>query len=362
MDKIHLTLFPFLVAMIVALIVSPVTIYVYETFGWVIDPKKSKHPAHTHTRAVPKGGGIPVFLAVLIASVIFLKLDVHLRAIMFASFLVVAVGTLDDIMDINPYIRLGTNLIAALIVVSSGIGISFVTNPFGGGIIDLTTIKWDFYFFGDRSISLLSDLFALFWIPFVMNAINWSKGLDGQLPGVVVVAGVVIGLLGLKYSADVTQWPVSIMAFAVAGAYAGYLPFNFFPQRSMPGYGGGSFAGFILATLAILSTTKVGTALVVLGIPLLDACFSIGRRLLAGKSPVWGDRGHLHHRLLDLGWSKPTIAFFYWGLTAVLGVIALTLNSQQKLYTILAVGLTLGGFLLWIYSGHSSKQSGRDNG
>lgn len=363
MDKPHLTILPFLVAMVVAMTVSPLVIYFYERFGWVVDPNKAKHPAHTHARPVPKGGGIPVLLGTLLASVIFLDFDPRLIAIFLASILVVTVGTLDDILDLNPYLRLLTNLTAALIVVGAGIGIGFITNPFGPGVIDLSIWKWNFELLGEsRSIWIMADLFALIWIPFVMNAINWSKGLDGQLPGTVSVAAIVIGLLGLRYSTDATQWPVSILAFAVAGAYAGYLPYNFYPQRSMPGYGGGSFAGFMLATLAILSTTKVGTALLVLGIPFMDAMFSITRRLLQGKSPVWGDRGHLHHKLMDLGWSKRKIAVFYWVVTMLLGLIALKLKAPQKLYTMVAIALALGGFFLWIYFGRYSKQQGQDSG
>lgn len=363
MDPLYLTVLPFLVSFVVSLVVTPLVIYFYTRFGFVVDPKKTKHPAHTHQKPVPKGGGIPVYLAMVAAAFIFLKLDAHLWAIIVAAGLVVGVGVADDLFDLNPYLRLLTNLTAALIVVGAGIGIGFITNPFGGQIIDLTSWQVTFGLLGSQhTIIILADIFALIWIPFVMNAMNWSKGLDGQLPGIVVVAAVVIGLLSLRFSADMTQWPVAILAFAVAGAYAGYLPFNFFPQKSMPGYGGGSLAGFMLATLAILSTTKVGTALVVLGVPFMDAVFTGGRRILQGKSPVWGDRGHLHHHLMDLGWSKPAIAIFYWTVTAALGLIALKLNSEQKFYTIIAVATALGGFLLWLYFGRFSKHSDRGNG
>lgn len=362
-DNLYLTVWPFLLAAIVSLIVTPVVIYVYEYFGWVVDPKKTKHPGHTHERPVPKGGGIPVLLGVLLAAMIFLPIDKHLLAIMGAGVLVVLVGVLDDIYDLNPYLRLGTNLLAALIVVGAGIGISFVTNPFGGVVmLNKWVFNFGFWFGEQRSIVVWADLLALLWIPFVMNAINWSKGLDGQLPGIVVVAAIVIGLLSFRYSADVTQWPVAILAFALAGAYAGYLPFNFFPQRSMPGYGGGSFAGFMLATLAILSTTKIGTALVVLGVPLIDAVYIGFRRIWEGRSPVWGDKGHLHHRLLQLGWGKRRVAIFYWLATAVLGVLALRLSSIQKFYTMIAVSGLLAIFMLWKSFGRYYARLGRDSG
>jgi UDP-GlcNAc:undecaprenyl-phosphate GlcNAc-1-phosphate transferase len=115
----------------------------------------------------------------------------------------------------------------------------------------------------------------------------------------------------------------------------------------MPSFGGATLAGFLLGVLSILSTTKVGTLMVVLAIPLIDTGFAIVRRIASGKSPFWGDRGHLHHKLLDSGWSKRNVTFFYWGVTAFLGIIALNLNASFKLYTIMGVAVFVGGILLW---------------
>jgi UDP-GlcNAc:undecaprenyl-phosphate GlcNAc-1-phosphate transferase len=107
-------------------------------------------------------------------------------------------------------------------------------------------------------------------------------------------------------------------------------------------------AGFLLAVLSILSTAKVGTLLVVLAVPLLDTGYTIVRRIAQGRSPVWGDRGHLHHKLLDAGWSKRQIAVFYWLVTLLMGILALNLNASSKLYTMVGVSLLLGGLMLWL--------------
>ena len=116
----------------------------------------------------------------------------------------------------------------------------------------------------------------------------------------------------------------------------------------MPGYGGGTLAGFMLAVLTILSTSKILTAMVVLGIPIADAGWSMLRRVLTGHSPVWGDRGHLHHKILDeWKWGKRRAALFYWLVTALLGVLALNFNSQQKFYTVILLTVIIGGLLLW---------------
>lgn len=353
----------FLAAFLISLAATPLTIRLYRWLGWLDDPKRARHPKVIHDYPVPRGGVIPIFLSLLLSSLLFLPIDKHLIGILAGAGVLFLVGILDDRLNLNPYLRLGAGFGAAGLVVASGIGIPFITNPLGG-IIPLNQPQIPLFLLGKvRTIWILADLFALFWIVSCMNFVNWSKGLDGQLPGVVVIAALTIAALSLRFSADITQWPVALLALALAGAYLGFLPFNFYPQKIMAGYGAGALAGYMLAVLSILSTTKVGTAMMVLGVPLVDACFVLIRRLLAGKSPVWGDTRHLHHKLLQLGWSKPKVALFYWLITAVLGFLALQLNSQQKLFTILLLALSLGVFLLWFkLFGSLSKPPDRGNG
>lgn len=342
----NLIALPLLSAFLVSLVITPLTIFIYRRLGWVDEPGKRKRD--THREPVPRGGGIPIFMALLISSLIFLPLDKHLKGILIGGAIMTIMGLLDDRLDLNPYLRLIFCFIAAGTVVGAGIGIAFITNPFNG-IIRLDQPQIQFWLLGEtRSIWIIADLLALFWIVGLSNIVNWSKGFDGQLPGIVVIAGLAIALLAMKFSADITQWPVAILASITAGAYLGFLPFNFYPQKIMPGFAGGTLAGFMLAVLAILSTTKIGTAIVVLGVPIVDAFYSISRRLLARRSPVWGDRGHLHHKLLDeWRWGKRRTAIFYWGITAILGIIALNLNSQGKFYTIIMLVVFIGGLLLW---------------
>ena len=173
-----------------------------------------------------------------------------------------------------------------------------------------------------------------------------AKGVDGQLPGVVGIAALTLSVLSLKFSADIAQWPIIIFAIITSGAYLGFLPWNYYPQKIMPSYSGSTLAGYLLAILSILSTAKVGTLIVVLGIPLIDTFYVIGKRVVSGKSPVWGDATHLHHRLLNIGWSKRKVSAFYWACTALLGVIAIYLNTSQKLYTMISVAFLLGSFMV----------------
>jgi UDP-GlcNAc:undecaprenyl-phosphate GlcNAc-1-phosphate transferase len=336
-------------AAIISFLSTPLVIKLANKWGLVDDPKKHKHPKVIHKYPVPRGGGLGIYFAILIPSLFFLPADKYLISILLGGLFLVLLGLLDDKFDINPYVRLITQIIIVCIPIAAGIGIAFLTNPFNG-TLDLSNPKIVINILGStKTIWVLSDFLALFWILSMMNMLNMgAKGVDGQLPGVVVIAAIIIAALSLRFSADITQWPIIILASITAGAYFGFLPWNFYPQKIMPSYSGSTLAGYLLAILAILSTTKVGTVMVALGVPLVDTGYTIVRRILQGESPVWGDTGHLHHRLLKIGWGKRRVAVFYWFLTAVLGILALYLNTSTKLYTMIGVTIFVGGLILWL--------------
>ena len=349
MDSSRLILLPALVAFLITILATPLVIRFAKKYGLVDDPKKHKHPKVIHTYPIPRGGGLALFLGIAIAALVFLPLDKHLIGILAGATIITIMGIADDKYNLNPYLRLTIGFLAAAAPIVAGIGIAFISNP-QGGIIDLSQPQVNFFLLGEqRSIWLISDAFALIWIVFMMNMLNMgAKGVDGQLTGVVVIAAVAIAALSLKFSADITQWPVIVLASITAGAFLGFLPWHIYPQKIMPSYGGATLAGFLLAVLSILATTKVGLLIVVLGIPLVDTGYVIIRRIAKGHSPVWGDRGHLHHRLLDAGWSKRRVAAFYWLISAGLAALALNLNTADKLYTMVGVAVVTGGLILWL--------------
>ncbi len=353
----------FLVSCLITILCTPFIIAIAKKYRLVDDPTHRYHPAHTHKGIIPRAGGAAIYVGIVLSTLAFVPLSNLIISILLGSTLLVIVGILDDIHDVNPYIRLATNAFAALIVVLSGAGIPYITNPLGG-IIQLDTIQFTLPFFNNYTIYVLSDIFAFLWIMWTMNIVGWSAGVDGQMPGFVAICALTLGLLSLRFVAtDTSQVSITLLAFIVSGAFIGFLPWNFFPQKIMPGYSGKTLAGFLLALLAILSYGKVGTALLVLGVPMMDAVYTLIRRIGSKKSPVLADRGHLHHRLLDLGWSKRKIALFYWFVSAILGAIALTVTSKQKFFAFLVVAVGFGGFLLWVafFTQFSSPQD-RDNG
>ncbi len=323
----------------IAVITAPLVIALYTQKGWVDNPSAKKHVKKTHSKPVPRGGGLVVFSGFLISAVLLLHIDKYLMAIIAAAFLLTIVGTLDDIFDIHPKIRIITGLSAALLVVAAGIGIAYISNPFGTGVIHLNQPQIAFDLLGKtRTIWVLADFFALIFILWNMNSVNWSKGVDGQLPSFVSVAMIVIALLANRYAGDPTLFDTVTFSYIVAGAFLGLLVWNWYPQKMMPGYGAGSLAGFFLGVAAIISGAKVATVVIVLGVPTADALFTIARRLYAGKSPLWGDRGHLHHMLLDYyGMTRKQISFLYLASTLGLGLVALYLNTVGKMITMALV-------------------------
>lgn len=327
---------PFIVSFILSLIATPLVIKFAWKYDFIDDPKKNKHPKVIHTKPIPRAGGLAIFISFFVTTLLFLNLDKHIAAILIGATVIVVMGLADDKINISPYKRLSIQFLAAAIPIASGIGIEYISNPLGG-IINFS------------SMTVFSGALAIMWIVALMNFLNMgAKGVDGQLTGVVVVAALAVAFLSNRFSADIAEWPVIILAAIVAGSFAGFLPFHIYPQKIMPSFSGSNLAGFLLGVLTILTTTKVGILVIILAIPLIDTGYLIIKRVLAGKSPVWGDRGHLHHRLLDLGWSKFNVSLFYWIVAASLAVVAVNLNSESKFYTMIGVTALFFGLILWL--------------
>lgn len=341
---------PALFAFIISFSVTPIVIRFANYFKLVDDPKKRHHPARTHEGVIPRAGGIAILLGFIIPVLFLLPINKVIAGILLAACITVLIGILDDRKDLSPYLRFIANIATAALVVATGLGIPFITNPFDT-IIKLDTLRISFDLFGTHSVLVWSDLIAILWIVWTMNIVGWSSGVDGQMPGFVAITTIVLGISSLRFSAhDISQKVVASLSFITAGTFLGFLPWNFYPQKIMPGYGGKTLAGLLIAVLAILSGNKVGTALLVLSIPMIDAIYALFRRVITKKSPFKADRFHFHHHLLNLGWGKRRIALFYWLISFILGVIALNFNTQQKLYVFLIMAVIIGGILAWFSS------------
>lgn len=344
----NIVFFPFIIAFIATVIATPLSLVFIKKLGLFDDPKTHKHPAIIHKKPVPRGGGIPLFIGILMAAFIFLPLTKTTNTILLASFFALVVGVLDDKYDVSPYLRFIMNIFCALLIITGGISILFITNPVGG-IIHLDTLRFTLFFFGKNSTIFLSDIISLIWLVWIMNMLNWSKGVDGQMPGIVVISAISIGILSLRFPvSDINSLIAAKLSFIIAGGSLGFLIFNFYPAKIFPGYGATAIY-LLLGVVSILSGAKLATAILVMGIPMVDGIFTILRRIMAKRSPFKHDNKHLHHLLLELGFGQRKIALSYWLVSVILGVISLTLSSKGKLFAIIMLVVIVGGGLLFLH-------------
>jgi len=334
-----------LITFFLSLLLNPVVIRIAKILNLMDDPKKHNHPAIIHSKPIPRAGGLSIYIAILISSLIFLPLNKIFISMLFAGFIVVVLGLFDDKYDLSPYARFIINILCAAIVVFSGVNIFFVTNPFGG-ILNFSNIDFSLLSY---SLSVpLGSILAIIWIVWVMNMLNWSKGVDGQMPGIAAVSAIIIGLASLRFPIlEPMNMEISKMAFIVAGAALGFLVFNFYPAKIFPGYSA-TILGFLIGSLSIIYSVKIATAFLVMGVPMVDAFFTITRRILSKKSPFLHDRGHLHHILLDLGLSQRAIAIFYWVMSMFLGYVALNFSTRGKLFAIMLLIIIATGFIIML--------------
>lgn len=316
-------LFAFLIAFGLSVAFVLVLLWVSEKFVW--NGRVAERHIHKQGK-VFRTGGLAMILAFGLA-IFFdqnLVITPQLYGILAASALLLVVGVWDDVTEIRWKIQLFFQVMVAILVYVMGVRIYFVTNPVTGGVIDLQSGVGIF----------ISALLLIVWIVVVINAMNWLDGIDGLSGGISFVAAVTIFFLSLK--PEVNQPPMAIISIALAGSVLGFLIFNFNPSRILAGTAGAMFMGFALATLAVFSGTKIATALLVLALPIIDFVWVIGERLRNGKSIFKPDRNHLHHKLLELGWSQRKINAYFYAVTIAIAVVALNTRATGKIVTLMA--------------------------
>jgi len=244
--------------------------------------------------------------------------------VVIAVVLLVSLSFVDDRSPLPSSLRLLVHVLAALIVFVAGARIYSITNPMGG-ILKLDEIVVTLGSYG--SYPLWSAVFTIFWLLLTTNAMNWFDGIPGQVHVIATIGFVMIGFLAFYRNG---QTDVALIAFILAGISGAGLFFDFPPARLLIGDSGAMFFGFMLGLLGIYQGGKVATAFLAVGLPLLDAGFVILRRLIGGRSPFKGGRDHLHHLLLDRGWSPKQVIALTACIGTAFGVAALFLDTETK--------------------------------
>lgn len=321
------------VAFLISFAATPMVIALAHKINAIDVPKDARR---VHKKPVPLIGGLAIFLGFLVSVLCFATIDNETMGILIGAVIIVVVGIIDDMSDMKAVVKLMCQIIAAAIVVYSGVRIEHFANPLS---------KW----IGSPYIVLdywVSVAITIFWIVGVCNAVNLIDGLDGLAVGVSSIASISFLVLTLLTN----NLNVAILIAAVAGAGFGFLPYNFNPAKIFMGDTGALFLGFILACISIQGFLKMSAVIsfaipvLILGLPIFDTLFAIVRRVLTGRSPMSPDRGHLHHRLMDMGFSqKKTVAILYT-MTAALCMTAVVISIKgymRGMILILAVLLII---------------------
>lgn len=310
-----------LLALVVAFLISfsstPMVISLAHKVNAIDVPKDARR---VHKKPTPLMGGLAIFYGFLISVVCFATIDREVMGILIGCAIIVTTGVVDDISDMKPIVKLICQILAASVVIFCGVRIEHFANPLAKWIGG-PYIVMDFW---------VSCAVTMVWIVGICNAVNLIDGLDGLAVGVSSIAS--IALLALTIISE--NLNVAIITAAVAGAGFGFLPYNYNPAKIFMGDTGALFLGFILSCISIQGMLKMSAVItfavpiLILGLPIFDTLFAIIRRVLTGHSPMQADRGHLHHRLLDMGFSQRRVVTILYTLTAVLCMTAVVISIK----------------------------------
>ena len=326
-----------LLAFLLAAAITPLVGRLAERFGMLDIPGVRR----LHTRPIARPGGLAIAIAFGLTILVFWAVDRYagrpflipeeVRSSRFtltalAAVLGMTLGFIDDALELRARWQFIGLLVVATIIIAAGVRIDFIDDPFGGGLVELALP--------------LAIAFTLFWIVGMNIALNFIDGLDGLAAGVTAIAAATLGAIALL--PQVNEPFVAWMAFSLAGATIGFLLFNFHPARLFMGSTGVVFVGTMLAVLSIFGTAKVAAALLVLGVPIIDTFYVLVRRVLQGQPPFAPDRGHFHHRLLDVGLSHPQAVLLIYALTLVFGALAFLTSGRTQVLTFVGAVLLFG--------------------
>ena len=293
-------------------------------------------------KAIPYPGGILLWFVFVLLTLMFFEPTVKLIGLLFGSGFLVLINFIDDRINLPPSLRFFVQILVALMMVLAGIGVETITNPFGG-YIALDKIKFVLEFGGtSTTILAVSGIFTLIWILLIVNTMNWMDGIPGLTSGITFIGGLTIFFLSIT---DMVNQPeTATLALIVAMIALGFWLFDFYPPKILIGDSGSMFFGLLLAILAIFSGGKIATAFLILGFPIMDAIYVIVHRLYNKKAPWRGGEWdkyrkavHLHHRMLQFGFSERQVLFAIYTLAAVFGISALFLGTKGKFWAIITI-------------------------
>ena len=350
LKSIGYILLTLVVAAIVSLVLTPVVKTLSFKVGAVDVPKDARR---MHDHPIPRLGGLAIFLAFLIAMLIFVPLDKTKQGMLIGAVIIVILGIFDDIYALPAKLKFVVQIVAALVATLMGNRIEVLSNPNVFSSDPLWELGW------------LSIPVTVIWIVAITNAVNLIDGLDGLACGVSTISALTMLVIAMI----VSELDVAVVMAALAGACVGFLPYNFNPAKIFMGDTGATFLGFIMAVMSVQGMFKMYNIIsfvvpfLMLGLPIFDVCFAVIRRISKGQSPMTPDRSHVHHKLIDMGMTQKQAVGTLYVISAILGLSAVVLTTSGALKAMLVlVALVLAALIGWkIYSGSHMEKPQEDS-
>ena len=317
-------LLAFAVSLLVAYVMTPPVKRFAEKVGAIDVPKDSRR---VHDHPIPRMGGLAIFIGFVLSLIFFVPMSTKVLGLLVGSVIIAVMGGVDDIVSLNPWVKLAGQIVAALVAIRCGLVIDVISNP--NIFAEETYIE----------IGWLSIPLTMLWIVGCTNAVNLIDGLDGLAVGVSAISSLTMLIVSLFVSEPV----VSIILAALTGACLGFMPYNLNPAKIFMGDVGSQLLGFVLSTASIMGLFKLHAIitffvpLLALALPLADTIFAFFRRILHGQSPFKADKGHFHHRLLAMGLNQKQVVAVLYGISAVLGLLAVLMAGDSMAVKIICL-------------------------
>ena len=317
-----------LAAGLISFLATPLVKNLAYKVGAIDVPKDNRR---MHHEPIPRLGGLAIFIAFLFTVIVLADIDRTTRGILLGAIMIVILGVMDDIMTLKALPKFLVQIAAAGVAVYHGCVIQFISNPNIFSPQDYLNLGW------------LSIPVTIIWIVAITNAVNFIDGLDGLAVGVSAISTASLLIIALM----VEELNIAIILAALLGSCLGFIPYNKNPAKIFMGDTGATFLGFILATLSVQGLFKLyaiisfAVPFLILGIPIFDICFAFLRRIAKGQNPMKADRGHVHHRLIDMGFNQKQAVAISYMLTAILGLAAVLLTSSGELRALILIGAVI---------------------
>ena len=301
-----------------------------------------------HDHPIPRMGGLAIFLGFLLSVLLFADINRQMQGILLGCVIIVATGAIDDIISLNAWVKLALQILAAVVAVLHGVEINVLANP-------AVWSSKDYLILGSWSVPI-----TILWIVGITNSVNLIDGLDGLAVGVSTISSLTMLVIALL----VSDGSVAIVLAALTGACIGFMPYNLNPAKIFMGDTGALLLGYVLASMSILGLFKFyavvsfAVPILAIAVPLFDTVIAFCRRILKGQSPMHADRGHFHHRLLDMGLSQKQAVAVLYSISAILGLAAVVITTSGEIKAlILILGFCFCAFLWAFVYGKLHHQS-----